>query len=110
MEYCIDILKGMVKRTPIQKPISPTSEPRNATNKSRNKVRNFVLVSWILDCIAPMAFCLPNIISGVLKTVNIPIPNEIIPPTTGTLKWVNVLSIPELINVIIKVARNNSLK
>jgi hypothetical protein len=110
MAYCIDILKGMVKRTPIQKPISPTSEPRNATNKSRSKVRNFVLVNWILSCIALIAFCLPNIISGVLKTVNIPIPNEIIPPTTGILKWVNAVSIPVLIHVMIKVAINNSLK
>ena len=110
MAYCIDILKGMVKRTPMQKPISPTNEPKNATNKSRNSVRKFELVNRILACIAPRAFCLPNIISGVLKTVNIPIPNEIIPPTTGTLKWVKALSIPELINVIIKVATNNSLK
>ena len=88
----------------------PTNEPKNATNNSRNSVRNFELVNRILDCIAPIAFCLPNIISGVLKTVNIPMPNEIIPPTTGTLKWVKALSIPELINVIIKVATNNSLK
>ncbi len=76
-------MKGIVKRTPIQKPIKPTKEPKKATNKSRNSVRNCELVKLILVFIAAIAFCLPKIISGVLKTVTIPIANEIIPPNTG---------------------------
>ena len=69
----------------MQKPIKPTKEPKKATNKSRKRVRNCELVKLILAFIAAIAFCLPKIIKGVLKTVNNPIANEIIPPNTGNL-------------------------
>ena len=94
----------------MQNPNNPTNTTITLINNKDIRIKGCLIAITILDLMASVAFKFPRIIRGMVRKVNNHISIENIKPTNGRFAISNKVDVPELINVIMKVAINSSLK